>query len=312
MKARVFAEIVIFAAGFALIFLWVQRLLQPKYMMASEYSSPETEIWSDFYAADKESIDVLYVGSSHVYNAVNTEVVEALTGYSGEVLAGSAQDIGTSYYYICEALRSQSPKYIFLDSYGFSWESFWVYDSFKRQLDDIRWSPVKLEAVRAWQETYPEDSLTARIFTVIDYHTRWESLNIFDFKYRSMISTVNGYAPTYEAEEVSHAPADETAGIDITEQNEEYFSKIAALCRENGIELIFMTTPSCDWTDAQSDVMQELADKYEIPYWDFNRDGVYDTIGLDGSTDYRDRNHLNAYGAEKFSTVLGEYCSEFM
>lgn len=308
-KRTVFFQVAAFLAGFLLLFIWITDVFQPKLLFKSEYVSPETEVWSDFYQQDKNSLDVLYVGSSHVYNAINPIVIYENAGYTGVDLASSAQDMGTSYFYIKEALRYQQPECIILDAYGFVWESFSLEENYKRSLDNMRWSEVKLEAVRTWQQ-YHEEELLTRIFTILDYHSRWGELVEYDFSYRSDMVLMRGFAPTFESAAVSHIPFNAEVGLEVTDRSREYFNEIVELCDENEIQLILISTPACDWTTVQSDVVQKLADEYQVEYWDFNRSDEYESIGIYDMTDYKDRNHLNVYGAEKFSAVLADRLCE--
>ena len=52
-------------AGFLAILSAVTAVLQPKYYFAS-MASPETEVWDSFYEQPEDSIDLIFLGSSHV------------------------------------------------------------------------------------------------------------------------------------------------------------------------------------------------------------------------------------------------------
>ena len=47
-----------------------------------------------------------------------------------------------------------------------------------------------------------------------------------------------------------------------------------------------------------------LAAEYGIPYTDYNAAGAYERIGLDAAEDWRNENHLNRCGAEKFTQFI--------
>ena len=49
--------------------------------------------------------------------------------------------------------------------------------------------------------------------------------------------------------------------------------------------------------------IQEIADSYGLQFSNFNYE--YDKIGLDFSTDFYEKSHLNYLGAEKYTRYLG-------
>lgn len=86
--------------GFGVIFFVCSGILKPKYFFDSASQSPETEMWKAFYEEPENSIDVIFLGSSHIYNGVNPLVFYEETGLTGFDLASSSQDIPTGYFYL--------------------------------------------------------------------------------------------------------------------------------------------------------------------------------------------------------------------
>ena len=100
----------------------------------------------------------------------------------------------------------------------------------------------------------------------------------------------------------------------IQREDEKYFIKIAEFCRDNGIELVTVTTPLPDSTyeagkenfDRSGQYMQKLAGEYGFSYMDYNTDRIE---GLDVSDSaYADYDgHMYAETADRFSVVLAGY-----
>lgn len=67
-----------------------------------------------FYQLDNETVDVLILGSSHAFEDVNTGVLWEQHGMASYVLAGSVQLMWNTYYYLKEALKTQTPQLIIL------------------------------------------------------------------------------------------------------------------------------------------------------------------------------------------------------
>lgn len=301
-------KVCIWCIGFVIIFWVCSRILKPKYFFASASQSPETEMWKAFYEEPENSIDVIFLGSSHIYNGVNPIVFYEKTGLTGFDLASSSQDIATGYFYLKEALEYQTPKYVLLDTYGILNKAFENEVAYKRSLDDMRWSTVKIEAIREWQKHLEGVRLLSRIFTIIDYHSRWDSLSEEDFSERNFITNRNGYCPVFTVDEsVLHNIFDEHINEpEIDEVTRSYISKIADLCESNDIKLCLISVPDAEWTKGNNTAIQKLAKELGVPFFDYNTEELFSKIGIEDARDWMNTGHLNSYGAEKFTTFLAE------
>jgi hypothetical protein len=268
-------------------------------------------MWTDFYRQEADSIDVLYVGSSHVYNDVNPLVIYEKTGLTGFDLATSAQDMATAYFLIKEALRSQSPDCVVLDVYGLHFESFLLAENYKKTLDNMKWSAVKLEAVRAWQEKLAQEKTVNRLFTLLDFHSRWTELNRLDYHYREEMQLYKGYAPTGEILPVELVPSEASAVMSINDSDLEYLDSIRNLCSEQGMNLVLIAAPHADWRPEEKAQIEELAEQKDLAFYDFNESGHLQAMNLDTEQDFKDRNHLNSFGAQKFSEYLADFVTDW-
>ena len=91
----------------------------------------------------------------------------------------------------------------------------------------------------------------------------------------------------------------------------EYLDKMQALCKDNGIQLILIKSPSEDpyWYQEWDAQVAAWAEQNEVPY--LNMLLLSDEIGIDMQTDTYDGGmHLNLSGAEKLSTWFGAYLTE--
>lgn len=305
-------KILVWILGFLAVFFTLSKIFQPKYFFSSSSESPETELWDSFYKEPENSIDVMFLGSSHIYNAVNPLVFYGESGLTGFDLASSSQDIPTSYFYMKEALQYQSPDYVILDTYGILYPAFSEEVCYKRSLDDMRWSSAKKEAIEAWQEHLENEPVLSRIFTISDYHTRWEDLTREDFFSDDFITSVNGYCPYFSsASDVEHNTFGKYTNLpELEEETLSYFDRLVQLCNENDMKLILISAPDTTWTEGYSSAIRQLASKYSLPFIDYNTDEMYPKTGVNDQTDWRNKNHLNAYGAEAFTRYLARYLAE--
>lgn len=86
-----------------------------------------------------------------------------------------------------------------------------------------------------------------------------------------------------------------------------YLDKIINLSKQNNCEIFFVSMPSASsWNYAKHNTVSELAQKYGVPYIDFNVDQL--NTGFNWLTDTRDSgNHSNLNGSIKLTRYLGDY-----
>ena len=70
-----------------------------------------------YYTLPRNSVDVLFIGSSHAYRNIDPAVLYEEQGISAYVLGSPSQPIWNTYYYLNEALGTQSPRVVFIECY---------------------------------------------------------------------------------------------------------------------------------------------------------------------------------------------------
>ena len=137
---------------------------------------------ADFYRLEEDTVDVLFVGSSHVYYSINTCNLYDDYGIASYLLASPAQPVWISYYFLQEALKTQSPRLVVFD----------VCTLYKKQSDvgaaslpsliSMKPSREKWKAIRAVnQEEKLLDAISA-FFSFPYYHTRYDELTRQDYE----------------------------------------------------------------------------------------------------------------------------------
>lgn len=88
-------------------------------MYKSFYNStwPTTSTFHGFYDMEGGSIDVLFLGSSHCVSAFSPQEIYDGYGLRTYNLGSEQQNLLVSYHWLREALRTQSPKAVVLETY---------------------------------------------------------------------------------------------------------------------------------------------------------------------------------------------------
>lgn len=311
---------VCFLLIFAVCFSVYCRLVTPKFF--TDIAWPTTTTYAGFYDMEKNSVDVLFLGSSHGVTTFLPQELYNQYGITSYNLSCEQQGMVTSYYWLKEALRYQSPKVVVLECYFcFPYmvdEPLNSEESYTRKaLDFMKWSPVKREAVRTICEIDEKQDVWNYYFPNARYHTRWENLDRNDYIYRDMAghSELKGFAPLYfylgEAGE-GFEPHDMNAADDVAQMQPlmlEYLDKINDLCRERDISLILTITPAVSANPEMCNAVQNYADENGCTFISFNSRDVYRQMDYRIAEDNCDDGHPNIWGAVKVSDYMGEVLS---
>ncbi len=297
MKVKQAAKIIVFCLIFVMLFNYVYRVLSWKDTAGDYYSSMES-----FYALDDNVVDVLFLGSSHCYCAVNNSYLWNNYGISSFSLAISGQDLASTYYCFKEALKTQSPKVVCIDIFGVLFDGYEVEGNLYRNTLPFKISQNAYQAIQDMAGDKAKDIFLK--WPII--HTRYAELQKEDFQ--SDRPVYLGYHAEYETNHIGEITpywGEET--MPISETAEKWLSQIIALAQENNIQLCFFVAPFT--TNEQENMKlkyaQNIAEENNIPFLNFIN--LKDELGLDPARDFIDSMHTNYFGAEKVSSYLGEF-----
>ena len=306
---KVISVVLFFAIGIA-FYTRAEELVRPK------QGGENADLIHSFYSIEKNSLDVLFFGSSLTYSGIQPNVLWHEYGIASCCLASPSQSFPTSYYLMQEALRYQKPKVIVLDSYAI-WNDQ-MYYNFARlhaAADPMKMGIPKLKMLRDMlSDDIPFEIKEEFYFPFILYHERYDELTEDDYNPKTFLKGSVIHKNSIKNEEV-FLPQEYAPVPDIPM---EYLNKIATLCEENGIALFVVQFPmgtyqGDDWPTftydflCMSNTFFESLDGLGIPYKFYQKTRELD---LDWSSDYSDYTHLNANGAIKVSENLGAFLSE--
>lgn len=273
-----------------------------------------------FYDEPENSIDVLYVGPSHAFCGISPLDIYHEYGITGYVRSTSLQKIWNSETVVRESLKYQKPKVLLLEvgmmynilPHKEDWPNRELYDTMRPGL-------VKLGGVEAVVQREPGETLISYIFPILRYHERWRELDGADlsFLFQSRHMITKGFkpnllvSPPVEPEEELYSL--DTAPFEYDASVEAYLSEIKSLCQSAGVELVLLKVPTqrrAYWDGSKHLATVELADKLGVPFLDYNVDMRLDEE-IDWDTETSDEgNHINYFGAMKFSHSLGKWLTE--
>lgn len=306
MKQKIY-KVLMFCALLGVVLLQLNQLLSFKY--------PDgVRQMEQFYELEKESVDILVLGSSHAFVNVNPAVLYEEEGIAAYDLCASMQPMWHTYYYLKEALKYQKTKLIVLDVFRFvekkddSSESMLVKSTFGMRPSKEKWESI----CAGLQEEHKKEAYIYMLEFPV-YHSRYVELTKEDFCYDSVLSEdYKGFYPVFGIQKMTRPDVDHvTECAPIEEKTRKYFEMILELAKQEEIPVLLINFPyiinerdKAVYNSLEL-LLKEFQNQYEVVYKDFNKE--YDAIGLDFSSDYADYDHLNQKGAQKFNAYLADY-----
>jgi len=279
-------------------------------------------LWHDIYALENNSVDIVFLGSSHANSSFDTEVFYNITGNTSFNLGSSSQTPANGYHILREFLKRQNPRILVQEIY-------W----------DVMTEDIEVSAVNSQHLTYmrPGANGAAIFFNTLSPKEKetfiMKGLNPFyrlkgitirklssrsevveDFQtiqykgrgFRPYMITANGDRINEVIERLNNFSG-------YSEEQIAYLQRTIDLAQSRGMKVILVMAPimpevfnglSC--YDEVEQVSREIARDNNIDYIDFNI--LIKNKEINIPSDYfGDEHHVNYKGAIILSTYLAKY-----
>ncbi len=261
-----------------------------------------------FYDQPEDSIDVVFMGTSHIHCNVNTALLWEDYNIAAYDLTGAEQPLWMTYYFLKEVFKTQSPKLIVLDLFGAvtiteDYHEKWVSEN----VYGMKFSINKLEML---QQSIAPEKITLYFPTIWANHGRYKELTSEDYavltESKTEQASFKGYTPYFGTEVWEKPIAKEVEEEPILQKSEEYLMKIIDYVEKQDAELLLIVAPYIrnEEHDANYKYIERILQERNVEYINYN--DLYDEINLDFSSDFNDWSHLNYYGSCKFTDYLAK------
>lgn len=277
------------------------------------------EKYADFWSQE-EDFDVLFMGASHMLNAVFPMELWNDYGIVSYNFGGHSNQIPTTYWVMENALEYTTPKVVVIDclaveenkkcSDKFSFLHLSL-DTFPTSITKVKaiWDllddPVLDEAI-ANGTARESDEARTKIGLLWDYsvyHSRWNELGEDDFHPKATYEKGAESRIAVTRGKLNKISPDEKMETGST--GETYLRKMIEDCQSRGIEVLltYLPFPASEVQQKTANYIYDIAEEYGVNYINF-----LDTDIINYRTDLYDKNsHLNPSGARKVTEYLGDY-----
>ena len=229
------------------LLLIILKLLEPL------FTESTTSVWTNFYAQEKDSVDILILGNSHANAGIDQDVIRAKLNANVVTLATRGQNIYQSYYCALEAYKYQTPEVLIIENFLFyerlTMEAFvnqdpTINDYMKRYLtfEGKKFGDVKIKEARA----FFKGSLVENMLPTIKKHSRWTDIGKIkrrlyenEKKGKQRGTTVVSVSSSKEYEKQSKFDLDK---YNLLPDEEKALQNIIDLAKEKGTKKIILLT----------------------------------------------------------------------
>ena len=299
--------------------VWLGFVMQPQDSALTAF--PNSVTFREFYELEPNTVDVLFFGSSVGVTAFSPMELYNNYGITSYNLSSEEQSLPVSYFWLQEALRTQHPKVVMVEPFFlFSYHGYY-YDplntsetSVRQSMDPMKWSPVKINAIREICELDETYNALSYFFPIIRYHDRWKYINLEELSQKNERGLM-GYSPGFKThvKGVTYEPFERLYDTKLEAQPVmmQYLTRMAELCREEKINFVVVKTPATAHILEKNNTIHEFTDQYGGDFIDFNESEVYyDGLDYWYEDDNSDAEHTNHWGAVKVMDYLGNYLVE--
>lgn len=276
---------------------------------------------NEFYKQDKNSAQMIILGSSHTTMGFSPVECYKQTGITSFNLSTAKQPIEVSYFLLKEALKTQSPEVVLYEVSGLYYKDTEInIAKYRYSMDSMPLSLNKIwmaDSYARYNGDFELFSIGEALCPIYYYHDRWKEINEEEFDYvgspvtylkgqviRSYITEIDFDMDAFDkklAKKVAKKPSAQPA---IRENNLNFLEKIKKLCDDNNIKLVLTTTPTNRWSTAKKELAEKVAKEYNLDFVNLCQpDGEI----IDYSRDMADGNHVNARGAKKTTKYLYDF-----
>jgi hypothetical protein len=294
---KVIGRIAAVAATFVLILAGLMAMMRITELKDSRFK------YAPFFA-EKNNFDVLFVGTSHVINAVLPMELWNDRGIVSYNLGGHANTIPTTYWVTENALDYTKPKLVVIDCRGLSDNSM-VYEDLSYLHISMDAFPLTKTKTAAIKDLLPADERMDFYWDFNIYHNRWNDLQARDFD-NSETTEKGGESRINVAVPVRYGLLKHDEKSDPDTIGVKYLRKMITDLQKRNIQVLLVYLPfsANEKYQEEANLMGDIAEEYGINSINFLK--MKDIVDYDTDS-YDVDSHLNVSGAWKVTEYLGKY-----
>ena len=307
-KINFVIKLIIFFCVFSILLMSVSYIVRPQSDMKDRFAG--------FYSEPKNTIDAVMIGASSVSPLLAAPYIWNEYGITTYPLSTNAQPAAGIKYIIEEASKSQQGCLFMVDATMFMVEqsTLMTEPRIRNVVDNMKYSFTRVRAIN--EMVTDKSSRIDYYFDISKYHSvilgengiKAEDIKYFNFESPSVykgylfVEAVDIFDPVDLSNITGEKPIPEDAEAEL--------NALMDYCETNDVNVLFFINPyaATETNKEEHNYIKRLVEQRGFDYINFN--DYYDEMDIDFGKDFYNVNHMNVYGAEKFSQFLGRYLTE--
>jgi len=287
------------------IYIFVQYLKKP--------NTVEFRIISGFYGEEKNSLDVVYLGGSACF--VYWEPLKAWeeSGIPSYNFASNTIQAELYEYLIKETLKYQEPKVIIIDARAFQYRDIDQPPTEMAYRNVLTGTPFSVERFNFIEKNVPkylkEKTLSYHL-DLIKYHgskSRNSITNTLKILSKNYKNELKGFYFVPKSEEIKKEDFKTKVETPISENTNEILKNLLTYLKSINTKILFVVSPYSE-TKSHKENFNYIERKIKDAGFDFlDSNEYYKEMDLNFNTDFYNSNHVNIYGADKYTEFLQNF-----
>lgn len=309
-------KITSFALIFSVLFYACQSVLKQPWVAEEDLYTQNI----DFENQPKDSIDVLYFGTSELFAAVDPMITYSSEGITGYNFATTYKSAVTAYYQLLYALKHQSPKVVACDFEALFVDSLPtdVEPLYRKIYETMPDKEIKKQLLDEIMQLDPSQDYLSWKFPLLRYHSLWSNLQKanfapncrYDGSYPSYKKGALMRSDNFNGDIFKITPAlwePDGSHNELSDISVKYYDMFIEECKSRNIKVVGLIPPkiySAATLTSRWDTIKKYFDSRAVGCLNYNSYDQISRMGLNLNDHYYDSAHLNTLGSVVFSKTL--------
>lgn len=309
MKQNIFNifKIALFFCIFIILYSFLTYLKKP--------SSVDLDNISGFYAEKENSLDVMYIGGSASFVFYEPLVAYQNYGIASYLFSANAIQAELYEFMLKEIYTKQDPKLIVIDARAFEYRDRKPPSSvsYRNVLTGIPLNKNKYNFIKENVPKYINDTTESYYFDLKIYHTNQEIPSAKKAVKMMINKNNNSLKGFYFVPKALNVQKFDSTTSKVKKPPKETINILNSLInylKTKDAKVLFVVSPYVE-TKGEKQIFNYVENTVEDAGFDFLDANEYvSEMNLNYKTDFYDFNHVNIYGADKYTEFLSKYIKD--
>lgn len=318
-KEKIVLRILIFAMISAMLFVYLNNVF------SLGNADTNKQIYNAFYSQEKNTDDVLYVGTSAANRYFISPLCYKETGATVFNLSVMGMPMFLVKDAIDEAEKTQNPQLYVIELRWVLKSANQVTDAHVRRVtDSMKFIGLRNQAIRdsfTFMKKTDTDNLTDPIdyyIPMIKFHSKvtaaGSDLRLSDWILKNKKNKTMGYVMSHKSYVVKpqNEPVYSNERTKLTTETKDTLNQLLDYLDKKGKDVLFVMSPYSmkEGEKAKFNTAIDMVEDRGYTVLDFNTRSMAKKLKLDFSKDYYNSKHTNYLGAQKYTKYITQYLKE--